>query len=246
MKNFYISILFILSVLTGFTQKSRPMNLERLDMQIAHFGYSLGLNMMDFTVRPSDFSTSPLFDTIYGVEIGRYVGFNVNMIANLRLGKHFDLRFLPGLNFGQRGLHYKLIKYGEFQKRSMMIESTYIDLPLLIKYKAVRINNWRPFLIGGIDMKIDLAAQKKIKAEDMPKIRLKATDAYYELGLGADFFLEYFMFGIEIKASWGIRNIVDYDNSQFTSYYKRLNSRMVHISFHFEGGKIDKLKWWKN
>lgn len=219
------------------------MNLERLDLQIAHFGYSLGLNMMDFTIRPSDnFLIPTTFDTVYGVEVGRYVGFNVNMIANLRIGKYFDLRFLPGLNFGQRALHYKYMKYGEFQKRSMQIESTFIDLPLLIKYKAERINNWRPFLIAGIDGKIDLAAQKKIKPEDYPKIRLKSVDAYYEIGIGVDFFLEYFMFGIELKASWGINNIVFPDNTAFTDYYKKMNSRMLHLSFHFEGGKLGSFK----
>lgn len=219
------------------------MNLERLDLQIAHFGYSLGLNMMDFVIRPSDnFLISTPFDTVYGVEVGRFVGFNVNMIANLRLGKYFDLRLLPGLNFGQRALHYKYLKNGEVQKRSMQIESTFIDLPLTLKYKAARINNWRPFLVAGIDGKIDLAAQKKIKPEDYPKIRLKNLDAYYEFGLGVDFFLEYFMFGIELKASWGINNIVAYDNTVFTDYFRRLNSRMLHLSFHFEGGKLGSIR----
>lgn len=224
-------------------QKDVPLNLPKLDNQIAHFGYSLGLNMMDFTIRPSDLFL-PSFDTIYAVEVGRYVGFNINMISNLRLANYLDLRFLPGLIFGQRNIEYKYIKNGEFRKHNMMIESTFLDFPLYLKYRAARISNWRPFLIGGVSGRIDLAAQKKINPAEQPKIRLKPLDAYYEIGVGADFFLEYFMFGIELKSSWGIFNIVQYDYSQFSEYYKRLNSHMIILSFHFEGGKIDKIKWW--
>lgn len=242
-KYFYIILIVFLFGLNVLCQRNRPLNLERLDLQVAHFGYSLGLNLMDFTIRPSDsFLIDFPNDTVFAVEVGRYVGFNVNMIANLRLGKYLDIRFLPGLNFGQRALYYKYIKYGEFQKKAMMIESTFIDFPIILKYKAERINNWRPFLIAGVAGKADLASQKKIREEELPKIRLKRWDVYYEIGMGADFFLEYFMFGIELKASWGIGNIVDFDRTQFTSYYKRLNSRMLHLSFHFEGGKIDFFK----
>jgi hypothetical protein len=228
-----------------FAQREKPKNLPKLDQQTAHFGYSLGLNMMDFVIRPSDnFLISTPHDTVYAVEINRYVGFNVNMIANLRLAKYFDIRFLPGLNFGQRMLVYKHKKQGELRRHSMMIESAFLDLPIMLKYRAERINNWRPFLIAGGSVRIDMASQKKINPDDMPKIRLKPFDCYYEVGMGVDFFLEYFMFGIELKGSWGIFNTVAYDNTQYTEYFKRLNSRMLILSFHFEGGKIDKIKWW--
>ena len=229
--------------LIAFSQKDRPLNLPKLDNQVAHFGYSLGLNMMDFTIRPSDMFL-PAYDTVYAVEIGRFVGFNINMISNLRLAEYLDVRFLPGLMFGQRNINYKYIKNGEYRRHSMMIESTFIDLPIYLKYRSSRINNWRPFIIGGVSTRYDLAAQKRIKPEEKPKIRLRPFDAYYEVGVGADFFLEYFMFGIELKGSWGILNMVEYDQSQYSDYFRRLNSRMLILSFHFEGGKIDKIKWW--
>lgn len=225
-------------------QKQIPLNLPKLDNQVAHFGYSLGLNSMDFTIRPSEAFFSS-FDTVMAVEVGRFVGFNINMIANLRLMEYLDVRFLPGLIFGQRNLEYKYIKNGEYRRHNMMIESTFLDFPIYLKYRAARINNWRPFIIAGESVRIDLAAQRKISPEERPKIRLKPIDAYYEVGVGADFFLEYFMFGIELKSSWGLFNVVAYDDSQFSEYFKKLNSHMFIVSFHFEGGKIDKIKWWK-
>lgn len=220
-----------------------PHNLPKLDQQIAHFGYSLGLNTMDFTIIPSaDFLHN--MDTVYAVEINRYIGFNINMIANLRLTDHLNVRFLPGLNFGQRNIDYKIKRADGYRRHSMMIESTFLDFPLLLKYKAQRLNNFRPYIIGGGSVRVDMAAQRRIRPEERPKIRLRPFNAYYEVGIGTDFFLEYFMFAVEIKACWGIINNVVYDNTQYTNFYERLNSRMVFLSFHFEGGKIDRLAWW--
>lgn len=234
--------MFGLFSLNLFAQREQPKNLPKIDQQAAHFGYSLGLNMIDFAIRPSDrFLTSSVGDTVFAVEVGRFVGFNVNVIANLRLAEYLDIRFTPGLIFGQRALEYKYAKGSEFRRHTMMLESTFLDLPISLKYRAERINNWRPFLLTGISTRVDLAAQKKINPQDMPKIRLKPFDAYYEIGLGLDFFLEYFMFGVELKASWGMFNIVEYDNTQYTDCFKRLNSRMLHLSFCFEGGKADPL-----
>ena len=243
MKKLILILLLNYAVLSLVAQREIPHNLPKLDNQTAHFGYSLGLNTMDFVIRPSDL-VLPEFDTIYAVEIGRYVGFNINMISNLRLAEYLDVRFLPGLSFGQRNLNYKYIKNGEYRLHSMMIESTFLDFPVSLKYRAHRINNFRPFIIGGVSTRLDLAAQKRIKPEDRPKIRLKRFDAYYEVGVGADFFLEYFMFGIELKSSWGLFNVIAYDQTQYSEYFKRLNSHMLILAFHFEGGKIDKIKWW--
>ena len=57
--------------------------------------------------------------------ITKFIGFNINMISNLRLAEYIDVRFLPGLMFGQRNLKYKYIKNGEYRLHNMMIESTF-------------------------------------------------------------------------------------------------------------------------
>ncbi len=234
-------IFFFLSLLSVQThsQTPRPHNLPRLDHQVAHFGYTLGLNTMDFTIRPS--ASFLNLDTVYGVEANRFIGFNISMISNLRITNNLNVRFLPGLIFGQRNLDYKIKVDGGFRRHSMMIESTFVDLPLLLKYKADRLNNFRPFIVGGTAFRIDLAAQRSIKPEERPKIRLNRMNLYYEVGVGTDFFLEYFMFAIELKASWGIFNNIVYDDTQFSQMYDRLNSRMIILSFHFEGGQIDRI-----
>jgi hypothetical protein len=236
-------IIFTGLALSGFAQSRFPENLPKLDYQPAHFGYSLGLNSMDFTFKPSaDFYA---FDTVYGVENQGYIGFNINMIASLRLANYLDIRFLPGLNFGQRSLEYKIIENGVYRKHTMRIESTFLDFPVLLKYRAERYGNFRPFLVGGGSVRWDLAAQRKIAPEEKPKIRLTRFNPYYEVGVGVDFFLEYFMFAIEIKGAFGVLNNVKYDNTEFTQMFDRLDSKMLMISFHFEGGKVDGISWFE-
>ena len=82
MKKLLLTILPLVFFFSSFAQKEKPMNLPKLDEQVVHFGYSLGLNTMDFMIRPSDRFLTQAIDTIYGVEVGRFVGFNINIISN--------------------------------------------------------------------------------------------------------------------------------------------------------------------
>jgi hypothetical protein len=116
----------------------------------------------------------------------------------------------------------------------MKLASTFVEFPLLLKYKAKRINNYRPYVIAGINYKLDLASKKKIKEEEMPKIRLKQGDFAYEIGFGIDFYTTYFKFSPEIKFAVGTLNVMVPDNTQYTSSIKYLKSNIFMLSFHFE------------
>ncbi len=228
---------FSISVSGQKNVKYKPMNLPRYDKQYMHFGMSLGLNTMDFTIRLSD----KIFhmDTVYAVECLRQPGFNINIVTNYNLYDNLSIRFLPGLIFGERDLRYTIRNTDTTLNYVLMkIESTFLDFPLLIKYKSDRVNNFRAYLIGGGSFKYDLAAKTHIKPEEKPLIRLIRPDVYYELGVGFDFFLEYFKFAIELKLAVGTRNAVVYDDSQYTTSIEKMNSKMVILSFLFEGSDL--------
>lgn len=235
MKKLVFISFFILIFSNIFAQK--PDNLPRYDNQRLHFGFSLGANVMDFTIHNSAIFMS--LDSILSVEAKPQPGFNLQIISDLRLSQNFNLRFLPGLYFGQRDLHY-IHNYWTasidttITEKVMKIESTFLEFPLLIKYRAQRYNDYRPYLIGGASVKYDLAAQKEIKDEDKPKVRLQRMDLYYQVGFGVDYYLPYFKFSTEIKLEVGTMNILKPDASQFTSAIERMNSKMIVISFHFE------------
>jgi hypothetical protein len=197
------------------------------------FGFSLGVNFMDFQISSNQHQQDSLF-----VDNSRlYPGFNVNVVTDFRIIPTIHLRFLPGLAFGQRDLYF-YNKDLSIEPTQMQIESSFIEMPLMVKYSAVRKWNTRPYLVAGANFRVDMAAYKKLNIEEGVYIRLIKGDIYYELGFGMDFFLTYFKFSTELKFSSGFRNAMgDFDPDQgsvYASAIGRLKSQLITLSFHFE------------
>lgn len=157
-------------------------------------------------------------------------GFQVQIVSNLRLSENFDLRFLPGISFGARVINfYNLNDKTLFG--SVEVESNYLDFPLDIKYRARRLNNYRPYILSGINYRYDMAARKE------NDLRLKAGDIYYEIGVGVDWYLPYFKFSTEIKAGMGLLDLLVRDSKSVQNYVSsidKVNAYIVGLSFHFE------------
>ena len=246
-----ILVFFLLIISFSLSaQKPKVKNDPTHDDKPVHFGFSVGLNTMDFNIRQSRQG----LDTMVLTDVVRLTpGFQVHAIANIRLGKYFDFRVLPGISFGgERQISYLNLNGGNAINSDSLvrIESNFLELPLLIKYKSKRINNFRPFLIGGVNLRADLAATKKTwgtSEKDKSLVLLNVFDGYYEI-FGIDFYLEYFKFAVEFKYSVGVTNVlkrslqdkgdgVVYPPREFAIYtdvIDRINSRMFMVSFHFE------------
>ena len=231
MKKTFFALWFILPLCLN-AQHNRVLNTPKYDLDKLHFGFTIGINSMDFDLYNSKRIST--FDSVYAVNNIRQAGFNLGIVSNLRLIKFLDLRFLPGITFGQRNLEYLVRSGDHFYHKTMKIESTFIEFPVLLKYKAKRINNYRPYLIGGLNYRIDLAARKQIKEEEKPMILLERHDLYYELGFGVDYYLPYFKFSTEIKYAIGLTNVLRPDGTEFSEAIEKLISNLLIISFHFE------------
>lgn len=214
-------------------KKPRIENLPKYDLKPYHFGFLLALNQMDFIIKPNkNFSSS---DSLLVLEAEPQLGFNIGIISNLRLGSYTDLRFLPTLSFGERILEYTIktdSNTSELTKKK--IESTYLDFPLLFKYKSKRLNNVRSYIIGGVQYSLDLASQAKKKQNNLSLVRIKSNDIMCQIGIGFDFYTEYFKFATEIKMSYGLKDLIVRDNSILTNSIDRLNSKIFQLSFLFE------------
>ncbi len=246
MKKIVVLISLLFYFFCAYSQKLKPLNLPKYDVVKLHFGMALGFNRTDALIVNSDQFLS--VDSIFSVEAQAMPGFNINIVVNYNINKYWGVRFLPGLNFGQRNMNYIVYDGSVFYEKIMQIESTYLDFPLLLQLKSERINNYRAYIIAGLSYKYDLAAQKKIDEKDKPKIRFTSNIINYEIGLGNDFFLQYFKFAIEAKYVFGINNMLVYDNTQYTNSIKKINNQMFFVSLLFEGSDTDGLafmKWFK-
>ncbi len=237
MKKWFIVIICLFAY-KGFAQREQLKNLPDFSKKNVHFGFTIGLNTMDFDIQKSaNFLDN---NEIYAIENQRQIGFHIGPVTSFRINDYLNFRALITLSFGQRDLNYWRLKdtlspADGLSLHTMKIASTFWEFPLLLKYKAVRINNFAPYVIGGFNSKIDLSARKKIKPEEMPKIRLNNFDPAYELGFGIDFYLEYFRLSTEIKYSAGFKNVLVPDDTNYTKSIDKLSSRIIMFSLHFEG-----------
>ena len=204
------------------------------DRQWIHFGFLLGINSSDFNVYPNpDIRT---FDSIYVVEAQRESGFALGIVSNLRLGDFFDLRCIPTLSFSQRTLEYTLVGTSGLPKMTVKkIESTFLEFPVTLKYKSVRINNGRAYVLGGLRYSLDLASQKDVAREDEELVKLKRDDLMYEVGFGIDFYLKYFKLSPVIMFSLGMNNmLIKEEENLFSASIDRLTSKIVQVGITFE------------
>jgi len=167
-------------------------------------------------------------------------GFSVAIISSLRLHQYFELRFLPGMSFGERRLVYNIPIFDDNSEAPygtgdpyFSIKSTFLDFPLLIKYKSNRINNQKPYLVAGGSYRIDISKTGK---EDL--VRMQRGSFHAELGVGWDTYFQFFRFSTEFKVSLGLNNILDTPGEGQLQYYgyafERVTSNVFTLSFHFE------------
>jgi hypothetical protein len=98
------------------------------------------------------------------------------------------------------------------------------------------MGNVRFYVISGAQYSIDLATRSK-KRNNTSDIYLKlnASDLQAQVGVGVDFYLQYFKFAIEAKMSYGTLNLLKNENNILTNSVQSLRSKTFHISFLFEG-----------
>ncbi len=264
-KHIYI-VLFLLIGLTSFGQRAHVLHLTNFDNKKIHFGFSLGLNMQDYRLNHwspignnSEFVEDNTLINVDGKQISGQdtvradietlvPGLTVSIVTNFRLGEYFDLRFLPGLSFGERRMAYSIqdgttpnarhlpiydIYAGNNDLQYISVKSTYLDFPLLVKYKSSRLNNQSPYIISGLAYRIDIS---KSGEEDL--VQLKRGGLYFEAGVGLDSYLRFFRFSTELKVSLGLNNLIGDAPADQRKYYSQaiqsVNSNIFTLSFHFE------------
>ena len=245
--------------------KSKVKNLPNYDYDPLHFGFVLALNQMHFTINPVDdlhmrsFEERQATDVtqnlpynvdrmeVLGINYQPEYGFTVGIVGDLRLGQYYDLRFIPSLSFGERVIDYKVnaldyegdnIVRDSIINMDKRIPSTYIDFPLMVKYKSKRYNNVRGYLIGGVKYSMDLASLSDARQEEESPnnilVKLKRHDFAFEIGVGFDYYLSFFKFGTEIKMSYSPVDPLDREGNMYTESIGSLSSKYFQLSFTFE------------
>ncbi len=255
MRNKFLNLLIVAILLVVISthvsaQRVKVRNLNNYDLAPYHFGFILGMNDMLFSIKTKPGFQDMVFynyqgepgsvvpDSVrlYGVQHKPYLGFTIGIVSNLRINDYLDFRFIPSLSFGERDIEYNLLIYSEgeesIRKISEKTQSTFVEFPFHVKYKGSRLNNMRPYWLLGAKYSIDLASDSKKNSGNT--IVLMQNDLYGELGAGFDFYTAFFKFGIELKMSYGMRDMLKRKANVYTYPVERLSSKMFLLSFTFE------------
>lgn len=233
----YIIVLVFLAV--AFNMQARDfndklMNRPYADLRRWHLGFSVGVHTQDLNFTNNGFITDK-GESWFVEQPAFSPGFCVNGLIDFRLNEYFNVRFSPGMYFGNRDIRMYEATTGAEERQN--IKSAHIVFPIDLKYSSLRYRNVRPYLVGGIMPTYDVTK----KRSDF--IKLKPTDFYLTVGFGCDFYLPYFKFNPEIKFCFGLTDVLDTnrpdladdpDKLKFTQSLTKATSQMVVLTFYFE------------
>lgn len=259
-----LAVMLLLAATVAPAQAQRRVihYLPKYEQEPYHFGFLLAFNEMMYTIKavenyqniaqPADSWPNGPYSVpntraiyVYNMETEMTPGFTVGIIGSKRLGRYFDLRFIPSLSFSERRMRYDLAIVGldgntDMRAVTKSIGTTFVEFPLNIKYRSKRFNNIGAYVMGGVNPKLDLASQKDNKEtgangqEFINNLVTKRFDCAAELGAGFDIYNQWFKMGIEVKMSYGMLGIVKNEAFIYTAPIEQLRNKLFQVSLLFE------------
>lgn len=232
-----VSLLCVVIQMSAAAQVRKVMNRPYIDTRPYHYGFLFGMNMMDLEFENNGYVDAD--GNQWFAEVPHYdPGFSVGILGELRLSKYFACRLVPTMHFGTKTVMFRNFNANPDAKRtdSQQIRSAYFSVPVDVKFSAERFNNYRPYMMAGVNPVFDLTVKKN------KNLLMRKFDCFVEIGMGCDFYLPFFKFIPEIKFCYGLSNVIDKDRSDLTDSSLRIftqsvdaaTSKMVVVSLYFE------------
>lgn len=191
----------------AFAQKRKVMNRPYIDQRPYHYGFHAGLHAQDI-----EFVNNAYIDANgnqWFADVPNYdLGFSVGILGEMKLHNNIALRLVPTMHFGEKNTWFYNQTTGEHQIQNM--KSTYISVPIDLKFTAERFNNYRPYVMCGVNPMYDLTVKKQ------RNLLLKPFDCFLEVGMGCDFYMPFFKCIPELKFCFGLLDIINHKRNDLT------------------------------
>ena len=233
MKRAVLYILLLLLPLCAVAQERKVQNKPYIDFRRLHYGFFIGMHTQDMEFMNNGFVTEE--GESWYADIANYTpGFSVGVLADLRLNTYMSLRLIPTMHFGQNSVTFREQKSGDTS--TQLVKTTYIALPLHVKFAAERFNNYRPYVTAGVSPMFNLTVKKQ------QQLLLKKFDFMIEVGAGCDFYLPFFKLIPELKFAFSPLSVLnkkrgdlrDINYIKFTKSVDKVMSKMIILSLYFE------------
>ena len=236
-----------LMALMAMAQERKVQNKPYTDLRPLHLGILVGMNLQDIeleNVGPQSIlqeDGTMKTQTIVCDDDKWNAGFSVGVLADLRISQHLNLRFTPTMHFGAKHLTFynmtELTAEGRLTELTQDMKTTYMSFPLDLKFSAERWNNYRPYIIAGVNQLVNLTS----KNQDY--LQLKRADTMIEVGLGCDLYLPFFKLIPELKFCYSLTNAIDWRHADelqdtnkrmYANAVKSGQTKMIVLTFYFE------------
>jgi len=223
----------------GQFNENAVLNIPNDDKLPLNWGYFVGINQFDYQISylNSSYNTNPS-EEITEILVQKSTGLNVGLIGEMRINELLDLRLEPGFYSGKTTLEFKNQNLITEKDSIREIKSTYINVPLLLKFSANRIGNWRPFIVGGPYAAINLSSnENSIDDNKSGTFKVQKWNYGYQIGVGIDLYLSFFKFTPSIRGVFSLTDdaIRDADpQSPWTANIHKMRSRGVFLVLTFE------------
>lgn len=224
-------MVFSLQAEAQSTKKRIQINNPGYDTKNFSYGFLIGGHTSAYKLEYSDLFVSDGFDSLYAINPKYSTGFTLGFIINFRLQEFFDLRITPTVAFYEYLVEYQRV---DDPNSDELLESTVIELPILLKYKSERRGNTRMYLVGGIKPAFEASGKNEVENIGEDNLKTKTFNFSGEVGVGLDIYYPLFKFSPELRYSRGFVNMLDDDKNDFGAGIKRLTTNTISLIFFFQ------------
>lgn len=227
-----------IAIMAGFLMLSFPVsgqrkdkrNLQNYDRQPLHYGFYLGLHSSSYKRQYAERFNTREMDSVLAINPANKAAFSAGFVVNFRIAQYADFRLLPEITLYENQVNYHTKNISPMQE---IMESTFVDLPISIKYKSVRRGNTRLYLMTGIEPGIR-ATSAQSNGESDERLKLKGFNLSFQIGVGLDQYFQYFKFSPELRFSKGLINVLGNEQNFYSKGLKRLSTNQFSLYFNFE------------
>lgn len=206
----------------------RRKHLEYYDDKPIHYGILFAVPFTRFNIKHSNDFVSR--DTAFVIQSPTNAAFRMGFTINAFLNEHFDLRTTPSVSLYERHLKFS---YPNGTDRTEKRESTWIEVPLLLKYKSVRRVNSRMYMVAGVTLGLETNV-KRNRGGGATALNTKSSDFSIDYGIGYEQFFEFFKFAPELRFSHGLTNMLVPGTNSVANGISRMRTHTVTLYLNFE------------
>ncbi len=214
----------------------KAQRFHAFDKRKFNLGFTMGMNIGRYNMTSFTNLIDPESNSLLKrVNMYAKPGFNIGLITSFKIMNNMDFRFTPSVSLEQRDFDFIIESKidGMDSINTKKIESSYLNLPFVIKFKSNFYKAYRVYVQFGIQYSINMASTKKVK-NDPDLLKTESTDICFVSSFGIDLYGERLKLNPEIRYSMGLTNIYVPKNTRFANGITDLFSQSLMILINFE------------